>query len=329
MQSSTAGWDIRRQYGHKSPRLPVGDAIELAMGDAIDLAIADLAARQNGNVTRAQSMRLGLGTDAIAYRARTGRLYRAYVGVYSVGRPPVTPLERASAAVLACGPSAALSHRSAMTLWGFFKRWETPFQVTVIGDRRPRGIEVHRSSALIRRDLTRQLGIRVTSPARTLLDSAPNLSDRSLKCVVNNARLSHHLHLPALADVIERFPRHPGAAPLGALVATPGGPTRSDFEDAFPAFCECFALPAPLMAATVAGHEVDALFVAQRVIVELDGWEYHSSRDAFERDRDRDADTLAAEFVTVRITWERMIWAPSREADRLHAILAARRAEAV
>ncbi|MBV8987744.1 MAG: type IV toxin-antitoxin system AbiEi family antitoxin domain-containing protein [Solirubrobacterales bacterium] len=287
-------------------------------------AVAGVAIRQYGNITRSQLFAARLDDSAIKREVRSGRLFRVHPGVYAVGRPPVTPHEHAAAAVLACGPGAALSHRSAMTLWGFFKRWERPFQVTVSGDRRPAGIEVHRSHALLRRDLTKQLGIRVTSPARTVLDCSPTLSDRSVRRAVNDARLSRYLRLPELADVIERFPRHPGAARLRGLLASPGGPTRSEFEDAFPAFCDCFSLPRPVMGARVAGYEVDALFPAQRVIVELDGWEYHSSRDAFERDRNRDAETLASGLVTVRITWQRLLVAPNREAERLHAILAGR-----
>jgi hypothetical protein len=295
---------------------------------AIDHAIAALGAKQHGNVTRQQLLGLGLSSGAIENRLKAGRLHRVYPGVYGVGKPPVTPLERASAAVLACGPGAALSHRSAMTLWGFLKRWERPLHVTVLGDRRPRGIEVHRSTALTRRDLTKQLGIRVTSPARTLLDAAPSLADKTLKRAVNDARLSTYLHLPDLADVIERFPRHVGAKRLSAVLSRPGGPTRSEWEDFFPAFCEWHDLPVPLMSVRVAGYEVDALFPVERVIVELDSWEYHSSRDAFERDRDRDADNLAAGFETVRITWDRMVLTPSKEAKRLDVVLEARRTPA-
>jgi very-short-patch-repair endonuclease len=83
-----------------------------------------------------------------------------------------------------------------------------------------------------------------------------------------------------------------------------------------------------MMSVMVAGYEVDAFFPVERVIVELDSWEYHSSRDAFERDRDRDADNLAAGFETVRITWDRMMRAPSKEARRLDVVLRARRAQA-
>jgi very-short-patch-repair endonuclease len=82
------------------------------------------------------------------------------------------------------------------------------------------------------------------------------------------------------------------------------------------------------MNSIVCGYEVDALFVQEQVIVELDGWDFHSSRVAFEDDRKRDADTLAAGLATVRITKERYAREPAREAARLHAILARRRRRA-
>ena len=78
--------------------------------------------------------------------------------------------------MLACGSGAALSHGSAMMLWGYWRQWDKPFEVTVVGDRRTKGIRVHRShDAPTRRDVTKQLGIRVTTPAQTLLDMSPRL----------------------------------------------------------------------------------------------------------------------------------------------------------
>ena len=129
-----------------------------------------LAATQNGNVTRGQLLELGLNDDAIAYRVKIGRLYRVFRGVYAVGRRPITPQEWASAAVLACGPGAVLSHSSAMALWGYWRHWDKPLEVTVVGDRRTPGIRVHRSATLRRRELTAHLGVRATTPARMLLD---------------------------------------------------------------------------------------------------------------------------------------------------------------
>jgi len=287
----------------------------------MDREISQWAARQHGNITRAQLVAIGVGDAGIAHRVRTGRLFPVYRGVYSVGRPPKTKLEWAAAAVLACGPSAALSHFSALALWGFVKDWPRTVEVTVPGDRRPTGITVHRSTAT-RRDLTTNYGIRVTTPARTLLDCAPHMTEKALTRAVNEALLSNRLKRSALEEVIARHPHHPGTRRLTRFVHTDDGPTRSEFEDEFLAFCERFGLPRPIMGARVGPYTVDALFAQERVIVELDGYRFHSSRDSFESDRNRDADTLAMGCETVRLTWGRLT---QSEADRLGTILRARR----
>jgi hypothetical protein len=297
------------------------------MAAMVDARIAQIADRQHGNVTREQLRVLGLSNNGISYRVKTGRLHRAHRGVYAVGRPPKTALERGCAAVLACGPGAALSHRSALALWGLTD-WPWTTTVTARRDRRVGGLEVHTSERLLRRDFRRQHGIRVTSPARTLLDNAPGLRHGTLARAVNEALRQKLVRRSDLADVIERFPRHPGARRLAQFVNAKGGPTRSGWEDDFPAFCRLFGLPEPVMAATVAGWEVDALFSDEKVIVELDGWDFHATRESFESDRERDASTLAVGHVTVRVTWERMHQRAPREAARLHTILEQRRSQA-
>ena len=228
--------------------------------------------------------------------------------------------------MLACGTGAGLSHGSGMVLWGYWRHWEKPLEVTVVRDRRPKGIRVHRSTTLHRRDVTTQLGIRVTTPARTILDVSPRLNDRSLKRNVNSALHSPWLTEDQLAETLARHPNPPAAKRIAKLIGLAGTPTRSHWEDDFPAFCEAHGLPAPVMGAPLLGYIVDALFVAERVIVELDSWRFHSGRIAFETDRERDADTLEAGFVTVRVTEERLDERPRAEAERLRAILARRRA---
>jgi hypothetical protein len=215
-----------------------------------------------------------------------------------------------------------------MTLWGFWKRWDTPFEVSVVGDRRLAGIRIHRPAGLLRRDIRTQLGIVVTSPARMVLDVAPRMRARSLTRVVNDARRSELLTLDALADVVVRFPLHPGAPLLAAHAGSTHRPTRSPFEDDFLPFCRRFGLPTPQINTTMGGHEVDAYFEAERLVVELDGWDFHSDRRAFEDDRERDAAMLALGIATIRITWERLHENPEREAERLLAILEMRRAAA-
>src|SRR5947199_8124607 len=149
-----------------APRAPADDRLGRNVQDVdvssqgVALALAAVAGKQYGNVTRGQLHALGLSHGAIVNRVAKGRLYRVFRGVYSVGRPPGSPHEWASAAVLAAGPGAALSHGSAMTLWGFWRYWDPPFEVMVVGDRRTKGIRIHRSTTLRRRDVTTQLGIR-------------------------------------------------------------------------------------------------------------------------------------------------------------------------
>ncbi len=287
---------------------------------SIDARIAALAGRAHRNVTRQQLLALGVSSGGIIHRVRIGRLYPVHTGVYAVGCSPRTMLEHASAAVLACGEGAALSHWSALALWGL-GRWPERSHVIVAKDRRPSGIITHRAQGLMRRDVRTHQGIRTTSPARALLDCAPGLNHNRLARAVNDARLKRLVRLQDLSDVVERFPYHPGVSRLKPFVDVRGGATRSDWERAFPAFCRRYGLPEPIMNARVAGHEVDALFPDAKLIVELDGWTFHSTRESFERDRDRDADTLAAAHNTVRLTWQRMHGRPAKEAARLQEIL--------
>jgi hypothetical protein len=103
----------------------------LAMASAGDAAIATLAEQQRGYITRRQLLQLGLSRQSISRRLETCRLIRVYTGVHLVGHLPTLPQDRAVAALLACGRNAVLSHGSAAALWGVFRRWEEPFEVTV------------------------------------------------------------------------------------------------------------------------------------------------------------------------------------------------------
>ena len=172
----------------------------------IDRLIGAVAAKQYGNIARGQLLDLGLTPNDIQYRLRVGRLHPVFRGVYSVGSPARLPLQRAAAAVRACGPRAALAGGSAMTGWSFWRRWVEPFEVALIeGDRRIPGIRVHRPRNLEIKDTRIQLGIRMTTPPRTLLDLAARRTDRQFKRDVNNALHSMYLTKGALVDLIGAF----------------------------------------------------------------------------------------------------------------------------
>jgi hypothetical protein len=277
--------------------------------------------RQNGFVTRQQLLALGVTAKAVDGRLRSGRYVAVYNGVYAEGTPRTDPVGRATAAVLACGPDAVLSHGSAASLWGLISRWAVELEVMTKVCRARPGITAHRCRSLAVRDVTRHWGIPVTSRARTVLDIAPRLTAKRLTRVVNDARLSRHLRLAALQDVLARNPHHRGTALLRPLVDSPLNPTRSEMEDEFLAFAETYGLPTPLVNVTVNGFEVDVLFPEHKVIVELDGWETHRERASFESDRERDAEHLRHGFRTVRITRDRLRQGPEREAQRLIEIL--------
>jgi very-short-patch-repair endonuclease len=286
--------------------------------------LAALARRQQGYVTRRQLLALGVPAGTIDDWLASGRLIRVHAGVYAVGHLPQRPEARALAAVLACGPDALLSHGSAASLWGLATRWVVPFEVTAPTARQRPGIRTHRSRTLTARDRRRWLGVPVTSPARTVLAVAPQLSERRLTRMINDGRHAGLIKMASLIETLDRCPTHPGARRVRAIVVPGRGPTRSDFEDLFVSLARDHGLPMPEINATVNGYEVDALFRAHRLIVELDGWEFHSDRGAFEEDRDRDMTQAEAGFQTVRLTWERARRQPAREAKRLLAILALR-----
>jgi very-short-patch-repair endonuclease len=285
------------------------------IGDQLTTPIA-LASAQHGVVTHRQLVSCGVTAKTIASWVRTRRLLSVHRGVYAVGHLPPSPHAKTMAAVLACGPKAVASHRSAAALWGLL-RHHGPVDVTAPSKHRHQGITVHRST-LTTTEITRQYGIPVTTPARTLLDLADVLNAASLTRAVNEARVNRLLSLDDLATQLK-----PGrkTTTLKRLVERQTGPTRSVFEDAFLAFIDRHQLPRPQVNAVVAGYEVDMLWRPQRLIAELDGRAYHHD---FERDRDKDADLLTAGHRVVRVTWHRLTRHEAREATRFRELLAQR-----
>jgi len=120
-------------------------------------------------VTRAQLLASGVRSPRIDSWVHRGWLIAVHHGVYAVGYRRDDPPARAIAAVLACGPTALLSHESAAALWGWRRSPAVP-EVTVTTDRRGRAIVVHWSRTITPPERDRQLGIPVTPPERTLRD---------------------------------------------------------------------------------------------------------------------------------------------------------------
>jgi very-short-patch-repair endonuclease len=293
---------------------------------SFDQRIATVALPQGGHITRTQLLGLGLTCRQIDYRVRIGRLINVHRGVYAVGVLPSNPIDRARGALLAAGPHSALARWSAAAYWGLARNWPTTVELVSAADRRHRAIRIEVSERLLGRDIRKIDGLRVTSPARTLLDTAPKMTSKRLTRAINDLRHDRKLTLPQLRDVVARNPRHSGSKPLkSVLEISQPEPTRSELEDAFLALLRKHRLPTPEVNVEVAGYLVDAYFPDHQLIVELDGWLTHQTKHAFTRDRRQDAEILGRTGIsTIRLTYQQTKQTGTRTAQDLAAILARR-----
>jgi very-short-patch-repair endonuclease len=268
-------------------------------------------------------LELGFGRGAIDYGVASGRLHCYFRGVYLLGHEAITAKGRLSAAVLACGEGAVVSHRSAADWWGILPTSRRPVDVTAPGRTRTGrpGIDLHLVRALDPKDVAEHEGIAITTVARTLLDLAGVAKPRQLERAVNEADRLRLFDGKAVHELLARSPGRRGLKPLRALLTdfTPEPQLRSELERAFWEMCLDYPLPLPLMNTTVNGYEVDAYWPEAKLIVELDGYEYHRHRKAFEEDRNRDAELLLAGYRVVRLTYRQLTRRTARRLSRLLA----------
>ncbi|MFO8175952.1 MAG: DUF559 domain-containing protein [Longimicrobiales bacterium] len=225
-------------------------------------------------------------------------------------------MEKETAAVLACGEAAVLSHRSAAGLWKMLPlpSDKVPVEVTLFrGCRRPGpSVRIRRFGRLHPDETTHLQGLPVTVPARTLLDLAGSVNDRRVEqalAVALRERLSDRKEIRKL---LARHPRRSGTPLLRDLVDRDNEAvfTRSEAEARFLKLVRKARLRIPQVNARVSGYEVDFLWRRQRLIVEIDGFAFHSSSGAFERDRRRDAVLTGAGFRVIRVTWRQVTKEP-------------------
>lgn len=215
------------------------------------------------------------------------------------------------AAVLACGPLAALSHWDGAALRGF-GRASGPIHVSVRGrsglDQKQ--IVVHRPRKLTQGQIAVHDGIPVTSVPWTLLDIAW-LEYRNPIRIKRALEEADRLGLLVIADISEALEvagRRRGAKLLRTLInaLTLPPPTRSELEALFAELTARSGFPPCQTNVAVLGYEVDVFWPAHRLIVELDGWAFHGGRQSFERDRERDARLTAAGYEVLRFTWRQI-----------------------
>jgi very-short-patch-repair endonuclease len=282
-----------------------------------DRAIAEIAGRQRTMITRRQLLALGVSSTAVEHALRRGRLHRVHQGVYSLVLPHARPPFAAEqAAILACGPTAVLSHQAAARLHGLRLpgHSEALHVIVTDSDRCRPGIHIHTTAALHPRERHRVQGLPATSIARTLVDLASLFRARQLAPLVDQAL--RKTSRAQLRQAVNRHSHRPGTPRLKALLdpARPSADTWSKAEAKLLAAIRRAHLPTPEANVAVGGYVADLLWREQRVIVEYDSEEYHSGPGVFHSDRTRHNDLSAGtQHEVLHVTKEHV----NREIERV------------
>jgi very-short-patch-repair endonuclease len=234
-------------------------------------------------VTLAQLRSAGLTSDGVKRRVHIGTLHRIHRGVYAVGHSNLSNEGRWLAAVLAVGGDSALGFRSAAEHQRLLSPRSGDVDVITVGSggrSRRNGICIHRSSALQDHEVVVRDGIRVTTPARTLVDLRRVVTPEEFRAAVRQAEVR--------------------GCELGGLEVDG---TRSELEYLFLRLCRRHRLPAPEVNVRVGPYVVDFLWRNERVVVETDGRRFHRGDLAAASDRRRDSELQRCGFVVLRFSY--------------------------
>jgi len=276
----------------------------------LGVKIAALAERQHGVVALAQLRGLSLSASGVRSRVARGYLHRVHRGVYAVGRPGLTANGRRMAAVLAYGPGAVLSHRSAAGVWALRPDNRSNVEITLprSGARGRPGIDVHVSRTLAT-DVSLVDAIPCTTVARTLVDLGDVASRRAVEIAVEKAEILHLFDLRAIEAALGRAGARRGVGLLSSVLEDMTGPTltESELEEAFLAISRRAGLADPEVNAWMTlpdgtAARIDFLWRSERLAVEVDGHPYHRTQQSRERDARRDQLLRLAGFEPVRFT---------------------------
>jgi len=185
-------------------------------------------------------------------------------------------------------------------------------------------MRAHRVITLESDEVTELHGLPVTAPGRTLLDLAGRLPHRDLERATAIAIRKRMVSNADLVALLDRHPRHAGAARLRSILGAEHEPamTRSEAEDRFLDLVRRAGIRAPEVNVVLFGYEVDFLWRSERLVVEVDGFAFHSSYREFESDRERDSLLSARGYRVIRATWRRIVEQPESLAVRLALALA-------
>jgi len=303
------------------------------MWNDADRTAAAIAEGQHGAIHRDSLLASGLTGTMIDRRVAGGQLTRCAPAVFVFGGSPDTDRRNLVVQALSIGPDAAISHDSAAHLWGLINRRPREIHAVVRRWQREHRLEsiVHESLDLELSDRTWLCGVPVTTATRTVVDlgaTSPWMVERALSEGLRR-------DLFGLAEVIrfvERVQRRGrrGVGVIRPLLEMYGeitGRTESLLEDRFLRVLFERGVPLPAVQYEVLDDvgrfvcRADFAYRTCRVLIELDGRAYHSDSAAFQRDRDKQNQTLELGWQTLRFTWADVHREPDRVASTVRSFL--------
>lgn len=298
----------------------------------MDKALQDclsIAQRQNGLISIKQAANSNLTKDRRRWLLDTHRWSKVFPGVYRIVGAPETWQQKLRALNLWLGHDFALSHSTAAVLHRFPNFDEGPIEATVARCvRKPEGVKLHRVATLPTKDISSVAGLRVTSPTRTLLDLAGELHTDALRHCMNDALRFKWTTLDRLEACLERSGPRPGSAAIRELIHEfrgGRGPTESELERRVLRVLEDANFPRPDQQKPIyAGgrlRRIDFTFSRFNLIIEADGYAYHSSVAVFEDDRRRNNALITRGFRVLHWTWNALHEFPERLTTELASCL--------
>lgn len=278
-----------------------------------DKVIVAHAPRQHGLVTLEQLRAAGVGDSQIESRLASGRLLRVRPRVYMIPGVAQTFELAVLAAVLSVGPDTVASHASAAALWDLPFVEPEDLELTTARPKwgRLSGVQSHRTVAFLQCEHTVRRRIPVTTVARTIVDLSGRFSVVQLGRITDYALRKGKLRLRDLCRCAAGLPPAPGRRTkrIDAVLKRrlPGfEPGDSDLEMRFVRALIAGGLPELTQQHRVTigarRYRIDLAYPDKKVAVELDGWDTHRTRSAFDEDRARANDLVVAGWHVLRFT---------------------------
>lgn len=288
-----------------------------------------MAARdQYGVFTRQQAREEGISAKRLGKLVGDERWVQLVGPVYAAQGTVLTPVSWAYAATLAAGLGAVASHMTAARVCGYAVPPDPEVHAVVGPDERPRirGLRAHRVQ-LREGDVMQVHGVLVTTPVRTALDCVLWLPEDAGRALVVDALRRGRLRVGELQHAVMASPRRHGLARAWSVLRDVLGDPHSEAE---------VLAHRLLRSADVQGWEanvavydedgligvVDLLFRDRKVVVEIDGWAFHSDEVAFQNDRRRRNRLVRAGYRVLQFTWDDLTRRPRDVVAEISAALA-------